>query len=55
MIASLVLVPTLITGFYGQNFEGVFDRPLWTLTTSVGLIVGTTLAAARVFRWKRWI
>ena len=26
VIASLVLVPSLIVGFYGQNFEGVFDR-----------------------------
>lgn len=55
VIASLVLVPTLITGFYGQNFEGVFDRPLWTLTTSVALIVGTTILQLALFRWKRWI
>jgi magnesium transporter len=55
VIASLVLVPTLITGFYGQNFEGVFDRPLWTLTTSVALIAGTTVLQLAVFRWKRWI
>lgn len=55
VIASLVLVPTLITGFYGQNFEGVFDRPLWTLTTSVALIAGTTVLQLAVFRWKRWL
>jgi Mg2+ and Co2+ transporter CorA len=55
VIASLVLVPTLITGFYGQNFEGVFHRPLWTLTTSVALIVSTTLLQLALFRWKRWI
>jgi Mg2+ and Co2+ transporter CorA len=55
VIASLVLVPTLITGFYGQNFEGVFQRPLWTLTTSVALIVGTTALQLALFRWKRWI
>ena len=55
VIASLVLVPTLITGFYGQNFAGVFERPLWTLTTSVTLIVGTTLIQLALFRWKRWI
>lgn len=55
VIASLVLVPTLITGFYGQNFEGVFDRPLWTLTTSVALILATTALQLALFRWKRWI
>ncbi|MGL6278902.1 MAG: magnesium transporter CorA family protein, partial [Gaiella sp.] len=55
VVASLVLVPTLITGFYGQNFEGVFDRPLWSLTTSVALIVGATLLQLAFFRWKRWI
>lgn len=55
VVASLVLVPTLITGFYGQNFEGVFDRPLWTLTTSMALIVATTLLQLAFFRWKRWI
>lgn len=55
VIASLVLVPTLITGFYGQNFEGVFHRQLWTLTTSVVLIVATTILQLALFRWKRWI
>jgi magnesium transporter len=55
VIASLVLVPTLITGFYGQNFEGVFHRQLWTLTTSASLIVATTVIQLALFRWKRWI
>jgi len=54
-IASLVLVPTLITGFYGQNFTGVFDSPLWTVGVSIGLIVATTLLQLAFFRWKRWI
>ena len=55
VVASLVLVPTLITGFYGQNFTGVFDESYWTLTVSIGLIVGTTLAQLAFFRWKRWL
>jgi Mg2+ and Co2+ transporter CorA len=55
VVASLVLVPTLITGFYGQNFASAFDDPLWNLATSVGLIVVTTVAQLVVFRWRKWI
>jgi magnesium transporter len=55
VIASLVLVPSLIVGFYGQNFEGVFDNPLWSLGVSSGLIVATTLLQLALFRWRRWI
>ncbi len=55
VVASLVLVPTLITGFYGQNFAGEFRRWWWTVGMSVGLIVLTTLAQLAFFRWKRWI
>ena len=47
VIASLVLVPSLIVGFYGQNFEEVFDSGYWSLATSLGLIVASTLGAAR--------
>ena len=28
VIASLVLVPSLIVGYYGQNFESAFDEPV---------------------------
>ena len=55
MVASLVLVPSLITGFYGQNFAGEFHRGFWSLGVSVGLIVATTLAQLAFFRWKRWL
>jgi magnesium transporter len=55
VIASLVLVPTLITGFYGQNFAGAFERPYWGLGVSVALIIGSTLAQLALFRWRRWI
>jgi magnesium transporter len=55
VIASLVLVPSLIVGFYGQNFEGVFDRRYWTIGVSMGLIVGSTLIQLAIFRWRRWI
>ncbi len=55
VIASLVLVPSLIVGFYGQNFEGVFHREYWALGVSVGLIVVSTLMQLALFRWRRWI
>ncbi len=55
VIASLVLVPSLIVGFYGQNFQGVFDSGYWSLGTSLGLIAASTLAQLAVFRWRRWI
>jgi magnesium transporter len=55
MIASLVLVPTLITGFYGQNFVGSFDEWFWSLGVSIGFIVTSTLVQLAFFRWKRWL
>ncbi len=55
VVASLVLVPTLITGFFGQNFAGQFERWWWTLGMSIGLIAGTTVAQLAFYRWKRWI
>jgi magnesium transporter len=55
VIASLVLVPSLVVGFYGQNFEGIFQRPYWTLSASLGLIVGSTIVQLALFRWRRWI
>ena len=55
VIASLVLVPSFIVGFYGQNFESVFDDSYWTLGVSTGLIVVSTLVQLALFRWRRWI
>jgi magnesium transporter len=55
MVASLVLVPTLITGFYGQNFASAFDDGFWSLGVSVGLIAASTLGQLVFFRWKRWL
>jgi magnesium transporter len=55
VIASLVLVPSFIVGFYGQNFDTAFDDPYWGIGASVGLIVATTLAQLVLFRWRRWI
>ena len=55
VIASLVLVPSLIVGFYGQNFADAFNDRYWSLMTSMALIVGSTLAQLAIFRWRRWI
>ncbi len=55
VIASLVLVPSLIVGFYGQNFEEAFDNRFWTLGSSLALIVGSTIVQVALFRWRRWI
>lgn len=55
VIASLVLVPSLIVGYFGQNFESAFDDPLWTLGFSTGLILASTIVQLALFRWRRWI
>ena len=55
VIASLVLVPTLIVGFYGQNFGEAFNEGYWTLGVSTMLIVSSTIAQLAVYRWRRWI
>jgi Mg2+ and Co2+ transporter CorA len=55
VVASLVLVPTLITGFYGQNFAGEFAAGYWTIGVSLGLIVGTTIVQLAVFAWRGWL
>jgi Mg2+ and Co2+ transporter CorA len=55
VIASLVLVPNLIVGFYGQNFAGHFGDWYWTIGVSVGLIVATSIVQLLLFRWRRWL
>lgn len=55
VIASLVLVPSLIVGYYGQNFESAFGEAYWSIAVSTGLIVASTLVQLALFRWRRWI
>ena len=55
VIASLLLLPTLVVGFYGQNFVSVFNDFYWTIGVSTALIVVTTIAQLAIFRWRRWI
>jgi Mg2+ and Co2+ transporter CorA len=55
VIASLVLVPSFIVGFYGQNFAGEFRAWFWGFGVSLGLILATTVVQLALFRWRRWI
>lgn len=55
VIASLVLVPSLVVGFFGQNFEGEFQKGWWTLGVSTGIILVSTIVQLALFRWRRWI
>ena len=55
VIAALVLVPSFIVGYYGQNFESAFDDDYWSLGVSTALIVISTLVQLAIFRWRRWI
>ncbi|HEX5583089.1 magnesium transporter CorA family protein [Gaiella sp.] len=55
VIASLVLVPSLIVGFYGQNFARHFGDWYWTFGVSLGLIAATTVIQLALFRQRRWL
>jgi magnesium transporter len=55
VIAALVLVPSFIVGYYGQNFESAFDNDYWSLGVSTALIVTSTVVQLAIFRWRRWI
>jgi len=55
-IASILLVPTLIVGVYGQNFDHMPELH-WYLgyAYSWGLIAATTIAQIVYFRRKGWL
>lgn len=55
VIASLVLVPSFVVGFFGQNFASEFERGYWTVGFSTAVIGVSTLAQLAIFRWRRWI
>ncbi len=57
VIASLLLLPTLIVGLYGQNFQHHFPEIHWQYgyVWSWALIVATTLIQLAFFRSKKWI
>jgi magnesium transporter len=56
VIASMLLVPTLIVGLYGQNFVNIPELTWnWGYGWSLGLIAVTTVAQYVFFKWKKWI
>jgi magnesium transporter len=56
MVASILLLPTLIVGLYGQNFDHIPELHWsWGYYWSLGLIGVTTLLQIAYFRWKRWV
>ncbi len=57
VIASVLLVPTLIVGLYGQNFDNMPELHwFWGYYGwSWGLIVVTTIIQLAFFKWKKWI
>jgi magnesium transporter len=56
VIASILLLPTLIVGLYGQNFDHMPELHWsWGYYWSLGLIAVTTIAQLLYFKWKRWI
>ena len=55
-IASILLLPTLIVGLYGQNFRNIPELHWgWGYYWSLGLIAVTSLAQILYFRRKRWL
>jgi magnesium transporter len=56
VIASILLLPTLIVGLYGQNFVRIPELGWsWGYYWSLGLIAVSTVAQLAYFRWKRWM
>jgi magnesium transporter len=55
-VASILLLPTLIVGLYGQNFDHMPELHWsWGYYYSLGLIAVTTLLQLIYFRWKYWL
>jgi magnesium transporter len=55
-IASMLLLPTLIVGLYGQNFRNIPELHWgWGYYWSLGLIALTSLGQFVYFRRKKWL
>lgn len=55
-IASILLLPTLIVGLYGQNFRNIPELHWgWGYYWSLGLIAVSSLAQILYFRRKNWL
>jgi magnesium transporter len=56
VIASLLLLPTFIVGFYGQNFHRMPELDWhYGYEFSWGLVIASTILQLAFFRWKKWI
>jgi magnesium transporter len=56
VIASILLLPTLIVGLYGQNFDHMPELHWWWgYYYSLGVIAVATVAQLLYFKWKRWM
>lgn len=53
--AAIIAVPTMITGFYGQNVPYPGSEQPWGFWTSTGLWVVASIALWRVFRNRGWL
>jgi magnesium transporter len=53
--AAIIAVPTLITGFYGQNVPYPGEGHLTGLLSSLALIVIGTTLLYRAFKKRDWL
>lgn len=54
-VATVLLVLTLITGFFGQNWEAIPYESVTLFWLSVGLMVVAAVAIAAYFRRRGWL
>lgn len=56
MISTIGLVCTIITGWYGMNFEHMPElKWVWGPILALGMMAGSVLVAVGVFRRMRWM
>ncbi len=57
MITIIVGASTVISGFFGMNFEKTWPpfNSSWGVVFVLAMMLGTALALLGVFRWLRWI
>lgn len=53
--AAIIAVPTLITGWYGQNVPYPGSGEPWGVWVSAGLVVGMSGGLYRLFRRRGWL
>lgn len=53
--AAIIAVPTLITGFFGQNLRIAGIGTVWGAWLSVGLMVATSVLLFWQFRRRDWL